>query len=87
MTDNPISYMALPKGARIVASDGEELGRVTEVIADNERDIFSGVTFKHGILGHELFLPAQLIDRMTEDEVTLGVTSKVADEKVEPYED
>ncbi|MGH2808050.1 MAG: DUF2171 domain-containing protein [Actinomycetota bacterium] len=87
MTTEPISYLALPKGARIVSSDGEEVGRVSEVISDDEKDIFSGITFRHGVRGQEHFIPAELVTRMTAEEVTLGVTSAVAMEKIEPYED
>ena len=87
MTADPISYMALPKGVRIVASDGEEIGRVSEIVADDEKDIFSGITFRDGVLGKERFIPADLIGQMTSEQVTLGVTSAVAQEKIEPYED
>jgi hypothetical protein len=87
MTGDPISYMALPKGARIVGSDGEEVGRVSDVIADDEKDIFSGLTFRHGTLGRDHFIAADLIDTITTEEVTLTVTSEVAMEKTEPYED
>jgi uncharacterized protein YrrD len=87
MTGDPISYMALPKGARIVGSDGEEVGRVSDVISDDQKDIFSGLTFKHGTLGREHFLAADLIDSITTEEVTLTVTSDVAMERIEPYED
>jgi hypothetical protein len=87
MTGDQISYMALPKGARIVGSDGEELGRVSEVISDDQKDIFSGLTFRHGALGRDHFIAADLIDTMTTEEVTLTVTSDVAMEKIEPYED
>ena len=86
MTGDPISYMALPKGARIVGSDGEEIGRVSEVISDDQKDIFSGLTFKDGALSKEQFLPADLVDSMTTETVTLSVTSDVAREKIEPYE-
>ena len=87
MTGDPISYMALPKGARIVGSDGEEVGRVSDVISDDQKDIFSGLTFKHGALGRQHFLAADLVESMTMEEVTLTVTSDVAMEKIEPYED
>lgn len=86
MTTDPISYMTLPKGARIVASDGAEVGRVSDVISDDEKDIFSGITFKDGVLGQERFIPAELVGRMTTEEVTLTVTAQGAEEKIEPYE-
>ena len=78
--------MALGSGARIAASDGAELGKVHEVIADKQKDIFSGVTFRDGILGGERFVPAALIDQITADEVRLSVGAEEAKEKIEPYE-
>ena len=78
--------MALPKGTRIVGSDGQEVGRVSEVISDDQKDIFSGLTFRHGALGRDHFIAADLVDTITTEEVTLTVTSDQAMEKMEPYE-
>ena len=78
--------MTLDAGTRIAASDGTEVGRVHEVIADRQKDIFSGITFRDGMLGGERFVPAALIDRITADEVLLSVASNEAAEKIEPYE-
>ena len=86
MADQPISWMTLDAGIRIAASDGVEVGRVHEVIADRQKDIFSGITFRDGVLGGVRFVPAALIDRITEDEVVLTVAGADAEEKIEPYE-
>lgn len=86
MADQPISWVTLGSGTRIAASDGTELGRVHEVIADRQKDIFSGVTFRDGVLGGDRFVPAALIDRITEDEVLLRVAAKDAEDQIEPYE-
>jgi sporulation protein YlmC with PRC-barrel domain len=39
----PISYLVLEEGADVYASDGEKLGKVHEVRADAERDIFEAL--------------------------------------------
>lgn len=85
MADQPISWITLDKGVRIVTSDGTELGKVGDVVADRQKDIFSGITFREGMLGGERFVPADLIDRMTADEVTLTIAAADADEKIQAY--
>ena len=84
--DQQISWMTLEKGVRITTSDGAELGKVDEVVADRQKDIFSGITFSGGMLSDDRFVPADLIDRMTAEEVTLTVTAAEAEEKIQPYE-
>lgn len=86
MTGQPIAWMALDTGTPIVTSDGDELGRVHEVIADRQKDIFSGLTFRDGVLSGERFVPAATIDTITTEEVRLIVSSQEAEQKIEPYE-
>lgn len=78
--------MALESGTPIVTTDGTELGRVHEVIADQQKDIFSGITFRDGVLAGEKFVPAASIDTITTDEVRLDLSAAEAEEKIEPYE-
>ena len=86
MTGQPIAWTALDTGTPIVTSDGTELGRVHEVVADRQKDIFSGLTFRDGVLSGERFVPAATIDAITTEEVRLTVSSAEADQKIEPYE-
>lgn len=79
MTDErPISWMALADGTPVIASDGSEVGKVTEVVADRDKDIFSGVNFKHGIFGSEHFAPADTISEITAEEVRLSLSAAEA---------
>lgn len=80
--DKPISWMALEAGTPVVASDGEEVGRVTDVIADRQKDIFSGINLKHGVFGSQHFVPADTIEEITGEEVRLSITAAEA-EKLE----
>ena len=86
MTEQPISWMTLSSGTPIMAADGTQVGRVQDVVADREKDIFSGVTFSEGIRGGIRFVPAALIDQITSEGVTLTATAPEAEEKIEPYE-
>ena len=39
----PVSYYALEHGARVYSSDGEDIGIVEHVLADEELDVFDGI--------------------------------------------
>jgi hypothetical protein len=39
----PASYLALTEGCAVVSSDGEDVGTVKHVLADEEEDVFDGV--------------------------------------------
>ncbi|HYP23391.1 MAG TPA: DUF2171 domain-containing protein [Actinomycetota bacterium] len=79
-SDTPIAWLALEDGTPILASDGEEVGRVSTVVADEQKDIFSGVTFKPGLLDGQRFVPASAIDHLTESAVHLNITAAQAAE-------
>lgn len=83
-SDTPIAWLALEEGTPIVASDGEEIGRVVTVVADEQKDIFSGVTFKPGLLDGERFVPADAIDRLTAAAVHLNIPASET-EGLDPY--
>jgi hypothetical protein len=39
----PSSYLAVKEGCAVVSSDGEEVGTVQHVLADEEEDVFDGI--------------------------------------------
>lgn len=82
--DRPIAWLALEPGTSIVGADGEEIGKVAEVIADREKDIFSGITFKPGMMDAALFVPAERVGELSHEQVTLTISSAEA-EQLEPY--
>jgi hypothetical protein len=75
-----ISWMALEEGTEVVAADGESVGKVAKVIADVQKDIFSGITFRTGLLSTQRFAPAALVETITPQAVRLSVSSTEADE-------
>lgn len=76
----PVSWMTLEEGTTVVASDGEELGKITSVIADTQKDIFSGIEYRSSLLGEATFAPADLVTEITEEKVTLSVSKGEAEE-------
>jgi hypothetical protein len=77
-SETVISWRAIGAHAPVVASDGVEVGHVSEVAALPEEDIFHGVVFTHRLLGHHYLAPAIDIDRITERAVYLKSTSEAA---------
>lgn len=81
MTESkPVSWMTLEEGTDVVASDGSDLGKVTSVIADVEKDIFSGIEFRSGFLSSTTYAPADLVSEITEERVTLSITGEQAED-------
>jgi uncharacterized protein YrrD len=81
----PIAYFALEEGTDVVTSDGEEVGRVAHVLADEEQDIFDGIVIAHG-LGRHTFADAEQIAAIHERAVTLTLTAAEAEALPEPTE-
>ncbi len=82
----PIAWSVLAKGTPVLSSDGDELGKVANVIADEQKDIFSGISLKPGLFKDERFVPADLIDEMTDEAVRLSISAEQASRELRPYE-
>lgn len=39
----PTSYLALAEGTAVISSDGDEVGTVQHVLADEDEDVFDGI--------------------------------------------
>ena len=77
--EQPIAWLALEKGTPVLDAGGEEIGKVSEVVADEQKDIFSGIRWRQGLLGDQHFVPADLIDVLTSDAVRLSVSAEEAE--------
>lgn len=82
--DRPIAWPALKEGTPVYDSTGAELGKVGRVVADQQQDIFSGITVTSGIFSTERFAPAEIVGRITETTVELNLGADEA-ERLEPY--
>jgi hypothetical protein len=80
----PTSYLTLEEGTKVVSSDGEQVGTVEHVLADEEEDIFDGIVIESG--GHHLFAEAALVDEMRAREVCLKLDAAACHKLPEPSE-
>jgi hypothetical protein len=70
----PLSYLVLKRGVPVYASDGEQVGRVIEVLAAPEAHMFDGILFdtKRGPGGRR-FVDAPEVERIHERGVVLTI--------------
>ena len=76
----PASFVTLEPGTPVYSSDGDELGRVVEVRADEGTDIFDGLMVERGLLpGQARFVAADQVEEIFERGVVLTVDSDAAE--------
>ena len=80
--EHAIAWLALEKGTPVIDVTGTEIGKVSDVVADEQKDIFSGIQWRQGVLGDEHFVPADLIEELTSGAVRLRVSGN--DAQMEP---
>ena len=71
---DPVSWLVIEPGWRVVAADGSEVGRVEEVIGDTRGDIFNGIAVATGLFKSVRYVPAEHVAAIEEGEVALSLT-------------
>jgi len=71
---DPVSWLVVEHGWRVVAADGAAIGTVAEVIGDTGKDIFNGLSVTPGLLKRAKYVPAEQVAEIAEGEVRLAVT-------------
>lgn len=69
-----VHYTALERGTPVVSSDGEEVGRVVEVLDNFREHIFDGLLIQ-AAGGERRFVDAPEVARTAERAVTLNITA------------
>lgn len=79
-TDDPVSWLLIRPGWKVVSADGAEVGEVDEVVGDDERDVFDGLAVAATALGKPRYVPSEDVGEITDGVVRLTVTHDVAAE-------
>jgi uncharacterized protein YrrD len=75
----PASYLTLEEGTAVLSSDGEEVGKVDEIRADPDADVFDGLVIESGTLAHERrFVEAAAVDEIYARGVVLKLDAEQA---------
>jgi sporulation protein YlmC with PRC-barrel domain len=76
--DDPVSWLQIEQGWRVVASDGTAVGTVAQVEGDKESDIFDGLAVSSGEPSRLLYVPGEQVGAIHPGEVTLKIASAEA---------
>jgi hypothetical protein len=71
---DPVSWMVIEHGWSVVDSEGDEVGRIDEVLGDEDADIFNGLQILTGVLGKKTYVPAEDVGEIVEGRVQLQLT-------------
>jgi hypothetical protein len=83
---DPVAWFLIERLWDVVGSDGEELGKVEEVLGDSSHDIFSGLVVGTGMLRRPRYVPAELVSEIVEGRVTLSLGTDEF-ERLDEYEE
>ena len=76
---DPVSWLMIETGWKVLASDGSEVGEVDEVIGDSSLDIFDGLAIATSAFGKPRYVPAEQVGEITEGTVRLDLTREQVD--------
>jgi hypothetical protein len=83
----PISYLALEEGTKVVSSDGERIGEVAHVLAEPEEDIFDGIVVDASWLpGGHVFADASQVEEIRSGQLRLNLDAAASRSLPQPSE-
>jgi hypothetical protein len=68
---DPVSWLLIEPGWKVVDASGDEIGRVEEVVGDSNADIFNGLAISKGLFSGNRYVPAEQVATITEGSVEL----------------
>jgi hypothetical protein len=72
---DPVSWLMIEPGWRVLAAGGDQVGYVASVEGEVDRDIFDGLEIRHHLIGHEVYVPSEEVGEIVPGEVRLTVTA------------
>src|SRR5207237_4642092 len=84
---DPVSWLLIEPGWKVLAADGSEVGKVDEVTGDSNADIFDGLAIATSALGKPRYVPSEQVAEIVEGTVRLKLSPEqveALDEYLEP---
>lgn len=73
---DPVSWLMIEPGWTVVGAEGEEVGKVDEVVGDTGADIFNGLAVSTSLLSRPKYLPAERVQEIREGEVVVDLPAE-----------
>jgi hypothetical protein len=70
---DPVSWLLIEPGWRVISADGQQVGRIEEVTGDSGEDIFDGLAVASTLWSHQRYVPAEQVGQIFEGEVHLTI--------------
>jgi hypothetical protein len=83
---DPVSWLVIEPGWKVISADSEEVGRVEEVVGDSTHDIFNGLTIATSMFARPRYVPAEQVAQITDGEIRLAL-DRPAIERLGEYEE
>jgi uncharacterized protein YrrD len=71
---DPVSWFLIEPGWKVTDAQGDEIGRVEEVVGDSNADIFNGLAVSTGLLSDAHYVPSERVKGITEGFVQLDLS-------------
>ncbi len=68
---DPISWLMIEPGWKVVDAQGNEVGSVDELVGDSSNDIFNGLSISTSLLGKPRYVPSEQVGTITPGHVHL----------------
>jgi len=75
---DPVSWLMIRPGWKVVTSDGAEIGRVEEIAGDDTEDVFDGLAVSSGVFGKPRYVLSAQVGEITEGVVHLTIAADEA---------
>jgi hypothetical protein len=83
---DPVSWLMIETGWKVLASDGSEVGEVDEVTGDSSVDIFDGLAVATSAFGKPRYVPSEQVEEITQGAVRLSLTREQVEQLAEYLE-
>jgi hypothetical protein len=70
---DPVSWLLVEPGWRVVDAQGDEIGHVEAVTGDSNADIFDGLSISTGMLSRPRYVPAEQVAEIVDGTVKLSL--------------
>ena len=81
-----VSWKGIEAHAPVFSSEGEAVGKVSQVVGDPDADVFTGLAVSVDVLGPDRFVPSERVRAIWPDRVDIALT-KSQIEGLGPYEE
>ena len=71
---DPVSWLMIETGWKVLAEDGSEVGEVDEIAGDDTEDVFDGLAVATSAFGKPRYVPAEQVAEITDGVVRLSLT-------------